>query len=160
MRKEAENDDALEQLRREDVEKEWAKKQAVWDREALARQNLQEEVLATREIQIKEKTALKALEKEMDINFIKSQAGKWKAEADAENAKQSARLAGRMKAQALLLSQIRDNEDARARERQQEYFQMRLMKQQEATFEHQLNAMKGETYVPNDYRKKSAGWFS
>ena len=96
----------------------------------------------------------------MDINFIKSQAGKWKAEADAENAKQSARLAGRMKAQALLLSQIRDNEDARARERQQEYFQMRLMKQQEATFEHQLNAMKGETYVPNDYRKKSAGWFS
>ena len=99
-------------------------------------------------------------EKEMDINFIKSQAGKWQAEADAENAKQSARLAGRMKAQTLLLSQIRDNEDARARERQQEYFQMRLMKQQEATFEHQLNAMKGETYVPNDFRKKSAGWFS
>lgn len=160
MRKEAENDDALEQLRRDDVEKEWAKKQAVWDREALARQNLQEEVLATREIQINEKTALKALEKEMDINFIKSQAGKWQAEADAENAKQSARLAGRMKAQTLLLSQIRDNEDARARERQQEYFQMRLMKQQEATFEHQLNAMKGETYVPNDFRKKSAGWFS
>ena len=93
-------------------------------------------------------------------DFIKSQAGKWQAEADAENAKQSARLAGRMKAQTLLLSQIRDNEDARARERQQEYFQMRLMKQQEATFEHQLNAMKGETYVPNDFRKKSAGWFS
>merc|ERR1712166_1273388 len=99
MIKASENDDALEQLRRDDVEKEWAKKQAVWDREALARTNLQEEVLRTREIQIREKTALKALEKEMDINFIKSQAGKWKSEADAEQAKQDAKRAGRMKAQ-------------------------------------------------------------
>ena len=65
-----------------------------------------------------------------------------------------------MSAQELLLSQIRDNEDARARERQQVFFQTRLMKQQEATFDAQLAAMKGEVYVPNDFRKKKAGWFS
>lgn len=160
MIKEAENDDALEKLRREDVEREWAKKQAVWDREAAARQALQEEVLATREVQISEKQALKKLEREMDINYIKSQEGRWAAEADQEKAKQDARRASRMKAQDLLLKQIRDNEDARARERQQEYFQMRLMKQQEQIFDQQLNSMKAEKYVPNDYRKKSAGWFS
>ena len=160
MIKEAENDDALEKLRREDVEREWAKKQAVWDREAAARQALQEEVLATREVQISEKQALKKLEREMDINYIKSQEGRWAAEADQEKAKQDARRASRMKSQDLLLKQIRDNEDARARERQQEYFQMRLMKQQEQIFDQQLNSMKAEKYVPNDYRKKSAGWFS
>ena len=160
MVKEAENDDALEQLRREDVEREWKKKQDVWDREANARAALQQEVLETREIQIREKQALKKMNREMDVNWIQSQAGKWAAEAAAEKAKNDKKLASRMSAQELLLSQIRDNEDARARERQQEYFQTRLMKQQEATFDAQLAAMKGEVYVPNDFRKKKAGWFS
>merc|ERR1712166_140630 len=45
-----------EQMRRDDVEKEWQKKQAVWDREAAARASLQQEVLQTREVQIREKT--------------------------------------------------------------------------------------------------------
>merc|ERR1712166_1289746 len=138
MIKASENDDALEQLRRDDVEKEWQKKQAVWDRESAARASLQQEVLQTREVQIREKTALKKLEREMDVNWIASQAGKWDSEAAAEKA----------------------NQDARARERQQEFFQMRLMKQQEATFDKQLNQMKGEKYQPNDFRKKKAGWFS
>jgi hypothetical protein len=160
MLKEAENDDALEQLRREDVEKEWQKKQDVWDREAAARASLQREVLQTREIQIREKEALKKLEKEMGVNWIASQAGKWKAEADAEQSKQDARRSTRMQSQEMLLKQIRDNEDARARERQQEFFQMRLMKQQEAEFDKQLSGMKNEKYQPNDFRKKKAGWFS
>jgi hypothetical protein len=160
MIKASENDDALEQLRRDDVEKEWQKKQAVWDREAAARASLQQEVLQTREVQIREKTALKKLEREMDVNWIASQAGKWDSEAAAEKAKQDRKLGSRMKAQEMLLKQIQANEDARARERQQEFFQMRLMKQQEATFDKQLNQMKGEKYQPNDFRKKKAGWFS
>merc|ERR1740130_326654 len=135
MIKASENDDALEQLRRDDVEKEWQKKQAVWDREAAARASLQQEVLQTREVQIREKTALKKLEREMDVNWIASQAGKWDSEAAAEKAKQDRKLGSRMKAQEMLLKQIQANEDARARERQQEFFQMRLMKQQEAAAE-------------------------
>merc|ERR1712166_1172524 len=160
MIKASENDDALEQLRRDDVEKEWQKKQAVWDREAAARASLQQELLQTREVQIREKTALKKLEREMDVNWIAPQAGKWDSEAAAEKAKQDRKLGSRMKAQEMLLKQIQANEDARARERQQEFFQMRLMKQQEATFDKQLNQMKGEKYQPNDFRKKKAGWFS
>ena len=74
--------------------------------------------------------------------------------------KQAARRASRMKAQEQLLSQIRANEEARARERQQEYFQVRLMKQQEAIFDEQLKGMRAEKYVPRDFRKKKAGWFS
>jgi hypothetical protein len=160
MRKEAENDDALDKLRREDVEKEWAKKQAVWDREAAAREALQREVLETREVQIREKSALKTLEKELDVKYMSSLKGKWADEAKAESDKQNLRLANRMKAQEQLLFQIRANEEARARERQQEYFQVRLMKQQEQIFDEQLKGMRAEKYVGRDFRKKKAGWFS
>ena len=100
------------------MEKEWAKKQAVWDREAAAREALQREVLETREVQIREKSALKALEKELDVKYMSSLKGKWADEAKAESDKQNSRRASRMKAQEQLLSQIRANEEARARERQ------------------------------------------
>ena len=86
--------------------------------------------------------------------------GKWADEAKAESDKQNLRLANRMKAQEQLLFQIRANEEARARERQQEYFQVRLMKQQEQIFDEQLKGMRAEKYVGRDFRKKKAGWFS
>ena len=160
MRKEAENDDALDKLRREDVEKEWKKRQDKWDREAAARAALQKEVLETREVQIREKEALRKLEKELDIQYMESMKGTWKSEADKEDAKQRNRRENRMRAQEQLLEQIRANEEARARERQQEYLQVRLMKQQEQLFDQQLSNMRAEKYVPRDFRKKKAGWFS
>ena len=89
-----------------------------------------------------------------------SMKGTWKAEAEKEEVKQRNRRDKRMKAQEQLLEQIRANEEARARERQQEYLQVRLMKQQEQLFDQQLNNMRAEKYVPRDFRKKKAGWFS
>ena len=111
-------------------------------------------------MQIREKNALKKLEKELDVKYMESLKGKWDDEANAEKAKQDARRESRMKAQEELLMQIRANEDARARERQKEYFQVRLMKEQEKLFEQQLSRMRSEKYEPRDFRKKKAGWFS
>merc|ERR1711916_8155 len=114
----------------------------------------QREVLETREVQIREKNALKKLEKELDVKYMESLKGKWADEAKAEKMKQDARRNDRMKAQEQLLLQIRANEEARARERQKEYFQVRLMKEQEQLFEEQLRKMRSEKYEPRDFRKK------
>ena len=160
MIKEMQDDSELERIRREDVEKTWKKREDQWAREAAARAALLKEVNDTRELQIREKQALKEMVKKDDLKW--TAVAKTKYDEDFKKEKDLAQYHRnrRAEAQEQLLDQIQANQTRRDKERQRIYFEDRARKQQEEVFNKQLASMRTTDYKPKDFRKKKAEWFS
>lgn len=160
MIKEMQDDSELDRIRREDVEKTWKKREDQWAREADARAALLKEVNDTRDLQIREKQALKQVEKADDLKW--TAVAKMKYDEDFKKEKELAKYhrKRRSDAQEQLLDQIQANQIRRDKERQRIYFEDRARKQQEEVFNKQLASMRTNDYKPKDFRKKKAQWFS
>lgn len=160
MIKEMQDDSELDRIRREDVEKTWKKREDQWAREAAARAALLKEVNDTRDLQIREKQALKQVEKADDLKW--AAVAKMKYDEDFKKEKELAKYhrKRRSDAQEQLLDQIQANQIRRDKERQRIYFEDRARKQQEEVFNKQLASMRTNDYKPKDFRKKKAQWFS
>ena len=160
MIREMQDDSELEAIRRADVEKTWKKREDQWAREAAARAALLKEVNDTRDLQIREKQALKELEKAEDLKWVG--VAKEKYEQDYKKEKDLAKYHRRRQAEAQeqLLDQIQANQVRRDKERQRIFFEDRARKKQEEIFNQQLASMRATDYKPRDFRKKKAGWFS
>eukprot|EP00944_MAST-04C_sp_MAST-4C-sp1_P012661 g12661.t1 len=160
MIREMKDDSELEAIRRADVEKTWKKREDQWAREAAARAALLKEVNDTRDLQIREKQALKEMEKAEDLKWVG--VAKEKYEQDYKKEKDLAKYHRKRQsdAQEQLLDQIQANQIRRDKERQRVFFEDRARKKQEEIFNQQLASMRATDYKPRDFRKKKAGWFS
>ena len=130
----------LERLRLEG-KKAWGKRERQWAAEKAARDALMKEVFETRSLQLREKSELAKIEKETDKMYTEMARQKYEQDYSVEKAKEEDRRKRLMDAQEQLLDQIRSNEEQRERERQQQYFAQRSMKQEEL-FNRQLAAMR------------------
>ena len=160
MIKEMQDDSELDRIRREDVEKTWKKREDQWAREAAARAALLKEVNDTRELQIREKQALKEMEKVEDLKWTSVAKNKYDEDFSKEKELAKYHRKRRSDAQEQLLDQIQANQIRRDKERQRIYFEDRARKQQEEVFNKQLASMRTNDYKPKDFRKKKAQWFS
>ena len=161
MIKEKADESGLEAIRRADVEKAWKKREDQWAREAAARAALLKEVNDTRDLQIKEKEALKEIEKAEGQKWSAIAKEKYDNDYASEKDRAMWHRSRMQNAQSQLLTQIQDNQVRRERDQQRIFFEDRARRQQEKVFEAQLASLKANSdYKPKDFRKKSAGWFN
>jgi Trichohyalin-plectin-homology domain len=141
MQKQAEQTGWMDKFYAEEQEKEWAKRQKLWDADAEARKSLMREVAETRLQQMQEKQSNKSLLKEHD----KEQIAIWKAQQDAADAKERARQEERKALAARAAEYTRQQlEDKRRRdeaEKQAEYLSWRLQQKEEKEYAARVQAL-------------------
>jgi len=158
MIKEAEDDTMLEELRRQDEEKAWAKREAQHQKEKKARESLLSNVMQGRQEQVQHRQALKvqeAKDDQMHAARIREECMRLEQlDAEASMAQRRARL----ETQAGVDQQRKAKQDMRARQKQKEYLQAKQMKYAEKQYMKVLQTDAGQ--VARSANRKSTQWSS
>lgn len=160
MIKEVEDNTMLERLLKEESDKEWAKREARWNAESRARENLMKEVDRSRKMQLEAKARRKA------DAFAEDMAWAEKAKRDlalsdaAEKKKVNDRHNTRMRDQQFLLDQIEQRKQARRDVLEREMHELKLEREAEAAYQKKFDALFDNVTVPKqDFRRKKVQWY-
>jgi hypothetical protein len=141
MRKQAETTDWVDRHYAEEADKEWDKREAVWNADAEARRSLMSDVAATRLAQMEDKLRGKALEREREA----AEAAAERAARDAAEARDRAKGDERRRLVAQQAEYTRSQLAERARaaeaEKQAEYLSWRLQQKEEREYAARVQAL-------------------
>jgi len=135
-------------------EKQWAKREAVWAAQAEARRRLDEEVAQTRARQLADKTARAEWEAVEDARVAEAVAERNRLrDADDEARKAAVRDRGAQQRRDLQV-QARRRSDARAREKQTDYLQVKLQQREEERYQARVEKLLAEPPRDDGHRRR------
>lgn len=135
----AEDQSWMDRFYQEEFDKEWAKRQEQWDREAAARKALLDEVTQGRLNQMADRARQGDAERTRDAAQMESFA-RGRAEAEAkERAKQEKRELGLRNQAMFNKTQLEDNGARREREKQEAFLEWRLQQKFERDYEQRVS---------------------
>ena len=166
-KEEKEKEKALNELRQQELEKAWQKRQIRWDKEALARKQLLEQVYLEREDQVAYRNMIREKSKNEDVSGAKESLEKLKLADVEEQKKQEQRLAYNKEIQNYLKQQMNEKESIKKQERESVKEIDAQMKQQQKEYEKliRMEAEKDEKAIrqgrtTHHYPKQTANWWT
>jgi hypothetical protein len=159
MIKETQDDSYLERLLQEEADKEWAKREAKWNAEAEARQQLMREVDASRQTQMAHKARRRAKQKEEDDAFTRDMFARNDVAMEAERDKQRKKKADRIKAADFITAQIEDNKQRKIAYQRELDEHVRMEREAHALYGKKIEKLyELKLGVPN-HRRKKVQWY-
>ncbi|KNC53983.1 flagellar associated protein [Thecamonas trahens ATCC 50062] len=156
MEREAANDAKLDRMRAEQLEVEWAKRQAQWDAEARAREALMAEVFEARRQQIAIKLARKAEERREQVLACERLEREMEMAKVAESQEAANKLAKEREYKRALLIQAEQRATARDRAEERERREYESMREEREAYERRLARELQRDVSLGDHRRTKA----
>eukprot|EP00941_MAST-03F_sp_MAST-3F-sp1_P000521 g521.t1 len=155
MVKEQQDDSYLEQLLREERDKEWEKREAKWKAEADARAKLMREVDESRRKQIAYNKIRRQKEAEDDMNFARKLFADTQIKIDEAEEKVRKKKEDRIKSAEFITAQIEERKQQRQREKEEEAERVRMEQEAAKLYVKKIDKLyELKLGVPNHKRKK------
>lgn len=160
MIKELEDNTYLEQLLKEESDKEWSKREARWNAEAQARENLMKNVEKSRKAQIEAKRQRKAEEIERDRRWAEKAKEDTQIADEREREKAEKRRAMLLRNRDFLTAQIEERKQRRGIEIEKELEKLRVEKEAEKVYQDKFDKLfQNFKLKPQDHRRKKVQWY-
>ena len=155
MVKEQQDDSYLEQLLREERDKEWEKRETKWKAEADARAKLMREVDESRRKQIAYNKIRRQKEAEDDMNFARKLFADTQIKIDEAEEKVRKKKEDRIKSAEFITAQIEERKQQRQREKEEEAERVRMEQEAAKLYVKKIDKLyELKLGVPNHKRKK------